>query len=495
MKRVFLLAAVRACMAVASGQGTGQSLLESYRKILETSRNNSLAHYKIGEIFLADHNYQSAANEFREALSGDLEPKEIEVWAHLNLGKIFELTGQRDRASNEYKLAQRTNDSSLGAVDTLGMGPRLIKKTEPEYSDEARLAGLEGTILLSGVVGEDGLLRNLAVIRGLGLGLDEKAVESVNQWVFAPGMYQGRTQAMYATFEVDFFLPAKQSRWHLTRAAFGTPAGASRPTVVSAEVPPGAGVLRDDAIEEGRLLGAVGRQATATVVLQVNEQGIPVNVQVRDASEEVWEAEALALVRKWRFTPGLKEGRPISVPCVLDLVWGPKNLTPGMMARLRDAGTGAGTGVGVATSIVSAKDVAGKTLVFSGYVKTEGVTRGWAGLWWRVDGAVMVAPDSSAAASGWKRVELTIPVAADARSISFGALYTGDGTAWFDGLSIQLNGTAYTSDFAPDLDFESATLDGFLAGSTGYEVQLDNQTFRTGKQSLRIRHLPDASAR
>ena len=47
--------------------------------------------------------YQSAANEFREALSGDLQPPWIEVWAHVDLGEIYELTGQRDRAVNEYK--------------------------------------------------------------------------------------------------------------------------------------------------------------------------------------------------------------------------------------------------------------------------------------------------------------------------------------------------------------------------------------------------------
>ncbi len=57
---------------------------------------------------------QSAANEFREALNGDLEPKWTEVWAHINLGKIFDITGQRERAVNEYKLAIRTKDNTQG---------------------------------------------------------------------------------------------------------------------------------------------------------------------------------------------------------------------------------------------------------------------------------------------------------------------------------------------------------------------------------------------
>jgi hypothetical protein len=50
-------------------------------------------------------------------LNGDLQPRWIEVWAHVNLGKIFDITGQRHRAINEYHLAQRTKDSTRGAQD------------------------------------------------------------------------------------------------------------------------------------------------------------------------------------------------------------------------------------------------------------------------------------------------------------------------------------------------------------------------------------------
>jgi tetratricopeptide (TPR) repeat protein len=56
-------------------------------------------------------------NKFREALNGDLEPKWTEVWAHINLGKIFDVTGQRDRAVNEYQLALRTKDNTQGAQE------------------------------------------------------------------------------------------------------------------------------------------------------------------------------------------------------------------------------------------------------------------------------------------------------------------------------------------------------------------------------------------
>jgi len=91
--------------------------LKEFQKALETKRNSSLAHYRIAEVFFLQNNYQSAANEFREVLNGDLDPKWTEVWSHINLGKIFDITGQRERAVNEYQLAQRTRDNTQGAQD------------------------------------------------------------------------------------------------------------------------------------------------------------------------------------------------------------------------------------------------------------------------------------------------------------------------------------------------------------------------------------------
>ena len=93
--------------------------LKEYQKALESNRNSSMAHYRIGEVFFLQNNYQSAANEFREALNGDLSPKWTEVWGHINLGKIFDITGQRERAVNEYQLAQRTRDNTQGAQDEI----------------------------------------------------------------------------------------------------------------------------------------------------------------------------------------------------------------------------------------------------------------------------------------------------------------------------------------------------------------------------------------
>jgi len=113
---------MRVAVAIRKGEqfaevGEYNEALKEYQKALEVTRISSLAHYRVAEVFFLQGNYQSAANEFREALNGDLEPKWTEVWSHLNLGKIFDVTQQRERAVNEYTLAIRTKDNTQGAQE------------------------------------------------------------------------------------------------------------------------------------------------------------------------------------------------------------------------------------------------------------------------------------------------------------------------------------------------------------------------------------------
>ena len=91
--------------------------LKEYQKALEVQRTSSMAHYRVADLFFAQNNFQSAANEYREALNGDLDPKWIEVWAHIKLGEIFDITSQRERAVSEYHLAVRTKDNTQGAQE------------------------------------------------------------------------------------------------------------------------------------------------------------------------------------------------------------------------------------------------------------------------------------------------------------------------------------------------------------------------------------------
>ncbi len=98
-------------------QGDLAGALLEFNKALEVNKNSSLAHYRIAEVFFLQKNYQASANAYRESLNGDGEPRWTEVWSHLQLGKIFDTTGQRERAINEYRQAIQTNDNTQGALE------------------------------------------------------------------------------------------------------------------------------------------------------------------------------------------------------------------------------------------------------------------------------------------------------------------------------------------------------------------------------------------
>jgi TonB family protein len=235
--------------------------------------------------------------------------------------KIFDTTGQHDRAVNEYRQAQQADVAQ--ALSVIG---EPIQKTDPEYTEEARLAELEGTVLLGGAIGEDGFAHDLQVLRPLGLGLDEKAVEAVKQWHFQPNVVTGQ-------IPVEFRLSTKQSRWHLIGVQFDTPPGTARPVFTNAQYPIGAG-LGPEAMEEGRLVAAIGRLATAKLTFEVDEHGIPVRFQVPNSSLAVWGSEATAVVDQWRFTPGTKNGVAAAVPCTVELVWGARELDTSRLAQV-----------------------------------------------------------------------------------------------------------------------------------------------------------------
>lgn len=96
-----------------------------------------------------------------------------------------------------------------GGVFRIGGGvsaPMILSKTEPEYSEEARKAKYQGTVVLMIIVDDKGMPQNIRVVRPLGLGLDEKAIEAVQKWRFRPALKDGRPVKVEATVEVNFRL-------------------------------------------------------------------------------------------------------------------------------------------------------------------------------------------------------------------------------------------------------------------------------------------------
>jgi tetratricopeptide (TPR) repeat protein len=115
---------------IARGEGFAEvgkyyEAIQEYQKALDQQPSNSLAHFRMGEAMFYQKNYQAAANAFRAALGGDADPKWTEVWSHIYIAKIYDLLGQRERAVNEYSLAQHLGDDTAGAQQEVA---RYIQK-------------------------------------------------------------------------------------------------------------------------------------------------------------------------------------------------------------------------------------------------------------------------------------------------------------------------------------------------------------------------------
>ena len=223
-----------------------------------------------------------------------------------------------DLAPAEFAPAPATpTPSATGetSADTFRIGngvtqPAITHKVEPGYSEEARKAKLQGHVQISCVIGANGKPRDFRVTRSLGLGLDEKAVDAVTAWIFQPATKAGQPVNVYATIDVTFHLIDDKSHplgWHLARAIFTTPAGASRPLVEKIHPPQ---VLRNPS------------PATATVQFEVNEKGAAANVRIEKSSDEGWARDVTEALQEWKFTPGQKDGARLSIPGTMDFVRG-----------------------------------------------------------------------------------------------------------------------------------------------------------------------------
>jgi tetratricopeptide (TPR) repeat protein len=112
-----LLTLAALSVGLAASQSNDCATLDECQAALQTNHSSSLIHFRLGEIYFLEGRYQYSANEFRDSLNGDMQPRWTEVWNHVNLGKIFDITHQRDRALNEYRQALRTKDNTRGALD------------------------------------------------------------------------------------------------------------------------------------------------------------------------------------------------------------------------------------------------------------------------------------------------------------------------------------------------------------------------------------------
>lgn len=118
------------------------------------------------------------------------------------LNKVF-LTNDDDVANLEKQADQNNVPSKIGGDVK---PPHAVHTPDPEYSPEARQSKLQGTVLLWIVVGADGTVHDVRVLRRLGQGLDEQAVRAVRSWRFTPATKNGKPVSVMMNVEVNFRL-------------------------------------------------------------------------------------------------------------------------------------------------------------------------------------------------------------------------------------------------------------------------------------------------
>lgn len=118
-------------------------------------------------------------------------------------------TGHGVGEGNGAGLGEGEDRGTGGGVFNLGGGvtpPRVRYRVDPEYSEDARRARHQGTVVLEAIVRRDGSVEILGVAKGLGYGLDENAIAALNQWKFDPGQKDGQAVDVRLSIEVNFTL-------------------------------------------------------------------------------------------------------------------------------------------------------------------------------------------------------------------------------------------------------------------------------------------------
>jgi TonB family protein len=124
-------------------------------------------------------------------------------------GRTAEAGELEDRATAVQKANAKPVSAASTDVYRVGAGvtpPKVLSKLDPEYTDEARAALLEGAEVVTVEIGTDGLAHNAQVLQGLGLGLDENGLDAISQWRFQPGIKDGRPVTVMATIEINWRL-------------------------------------------------------------------------------------------------------------------------------------------------------------------------------------------------------------------------------------------------------------------------------------------------
>jgi TonB family protein len=221
------------------------------------------------------------------------------------------------QSQDEAKSPAQEGEQIVLRVGKGVLPPRVISKVDPSYSKLAMAAWYSGTVVVQIVVGSGGVPRDFRILRSLGLGLDEKALEAVKQWGFQPGTKEGQPVNVLATIEVNFRMGSSSvPHWRLSRVAFHSPQHATAPALVEYKHP------------QAHLYKNPG-DWLARIEFDVDEQGRVQNSTIGEdpiqpagpGIESAMKKDVLTAAKHWRFTPAQESGKAVSSTAAFDFIW------------------------------------------------------------------------------------------------------------------------------------------------------------------------------
>jgi TonB family protein len=203
------------------------------------------------------------------------------------------------------------------------VSPVAIRRVRAEYTAEARVAGLQGTVSLYLEVEPDGRPSNVKVLHGLGLGLDAKAIQAVQQWQFSPATRDGQPVRLGQSTNINFQLD-NGGPWRIRLAAYRVVHDNRRHELL---VKP---LLSSYTAPDSRTCPIDGGRAIIGIV--VGTDGIPRIARPLTSSDLVGEATAKA-IESWRYVPATADGAPREANGSIEFECGPPLSVPGNLVN------------------------------------------------------------------------------------------------------------------------------------------------------------------
>jgi TonB family protein len=211
--------AARAWMRLGSAAVINKDFAQAFEFFQHAQRIDpaqaGLAQMWMAVIRHREQNDDEADRLFKSALAvQDLKPADARLIMRAyteflrKQGRMEEAAGMDTaiRKADAAELRQAPKRDGVYRIGNDVTRPQLLQKVEPEYTEEAKAASLTGTEVVYAEIGPDGLAHNAQVLRGLGLGLDEKGLEALSQWRFRPGTKDGQPVTVAAVIEINWKL-------------------------------------------------------------------------------------------------------------------------------------------------------------------------------------------------------------------------------------------------------------------------------------------------